>query len=147
MKKRELRLVLDAFKRIKMPKIEDKALRNKMITCHLALIKELKKYEAELEDFRVVHLGAFDDELAAYQELQNKINIEMNPEKRAELLEKLESHKDLRDAIQAYNKAVADAGQKDVEVEKIDAAAFVAEYQKQDYDASVVEALSPLFIL
>lgn len=147
MKKRELRLVLDAFKRIKMPKIEDKDLRNKMITCHLALIKELKKYEAELEDFRVVHLGAFDDELAEYQELQNKINIEMNPEKRAELLEKLESHKDLRDAIQAYNKAVVAAGEKDVEVEKIDAAAFVAEYQKQDYDASVVEALSPLFIL
>lgn len=52
--------------------------------------------------------------------------------------------KELFDAIHAFEKAVDELGKETVEAEFIDGEKFIEEYQKQDYDLRVVEALYPM---
>ena len=45
MKKREMKSTLEAMKVVRVPKIENKELRNKFIRVHLKLLKEEKKFD------------------------------------------------------------------------------------------------------
>lgn len=145
MKKIEIRNALNALKKIKMPKIEDKDLRNAIIKDHFALLGESKKYDAAVEDFRTAYLGAYEAELAEVQKLQDSIRTEADPQKQKSIADEINSHKELFDAIHAFEKAVDDLGKETVEVELIEGEKFIEEYQKQDYDFTVVEALYPMF--
>ena len=146
MKKNEIKVVIEALKRIKMPKIEDKELRNVIIKNHLVLLGAYKQYESDIEDLRIAHLGNYEDELKKVQELQSSLQIETDREKIKSLVEEINSHKDLREAMDGFNKAVNDLGNETVDkITAIPADKFVEEYGKQDYDMGVVEAIFPLF--
>ena len=145
MKKREIKPALNALRTVKMPKIEDKDLRNALIKNHLFLLGQGKKYDAAIEDLRVAHLGPYDAELKEVQEMQNQLNQETDAAKKKELVEKINSHTDLLEAINGFNKAINDLDNEEVDVPSIDGEKFAEEYGKQDYDANVVEALFPMF--
>ena len=145
MKKKEIKPALNALKTIKMPRIEDRDLRNAIIKNHLFLLGQGKKFDAAVEDLRSVHIGPYDQELQEVQAMQNQLNQETDAGKRKELVEKINSHTDLLEAINAFNKAVMDLENEEVEVSLIDGEKFAEEYGKQDYDANVVEALFPMF--
>lgn len=145
MKKREIKPALNALRTVKMPKIEDKDLRNALIKNHLFLLGQGKKYDAAIEDLRVAHLGPYDAELKEVQEMQNQLNQESDAAKRKELVEKINSHTDLLEAINGFNKAINDLDNEEVDVPSIDGEKFAEEYGKQDYDCGVIEALFPMF--
>ena len=126
MKKDEIRTALDALRKIKMPKIEDKDFRNLLIDLHYNLYKLGKKVDADIEALRAAHLASYEDDIAKMKGL---------PEPGTELFE----------AITGYDKALNALLAEDVEIPAIDGDKFVSEYRKQDYDASVVEGLFPLF--
>lgn len=144
--KAEIKPALAALKKIHMPEIENKDLRNKIIKNHLFLLGQAKKYNEAIDDLRTVHLGAYEEELMAVQLLQNQLNNEKDSSKAQELAKEINSHTKLLEAINAFNKAVFDLDREEVEITKIDGAAFAEEYGNQaDYDMGVVEALFPMF--
>ena len=148
MQKKEIRAALDALKEIKMPKIEDKALRNDLIANHFALLDAGKKHDAAVEDKRTVFLAAYKDEEAEMGELQQKLQITQDPVEVRDLSAQIFSHKDYRAAARAFNEEVEALGREEVPgLKKIDREKFMAEIEKQDFKLSWVEALYPLFVL
>lgn len=146
MKKKEIPSALEALKKIKMPAIENKELRNGIITDHLKLVRENKKYEEKVKELDTVHLGAYEDERKEVADLQRDLQAEKDVAKQVELAKKIEGHKDLFDAIKSYNKAVEEIANEEVEIGGIPEAAFLEEIQKQDFDLGQIEALEPMFI-
>ena len=137
--------VLGACKKIRMPKIEDKELRNQIIKDHLILLGKNKKYEQELENLRTVHLGAYDKQIEKLQELQNQLQTETDRAKQAEIVREINAMTEVRDAISPLNKAQDELGKKEVKgITLIDAVKFTEELQKQDYDCGIVEDIFPL---
>lgn len=148
MQKKEIRAALDALKEIKMPKIEDKALRNDLIANHFALLDAGKKHDASVEDKRTVFLAAYKDEETEMGEIQQKLQISQDPVEVRELSAQILSHKDYRAAARAFNEEVETLGREEVPgLKKIDREKFMAEIEKQDFKLSWVEALYPLFVL
>lgn len=148
MKKSEIRAALDALKEIKMPKIEDKELRNTLIADHFALLDAGKKHDAAVEDKRTVFLAAYKDEETEMGELQQKLQISQDPVEARALSEQIFSHKDYRAAARAFNEEVGTLGKEEVPgLKKIDREKFMAEIEKQDFKLAWVEALYPLFVL
>lgn len=148
MQKKEIRAALDALKEIKMPKIEDKALRNDLIANHFALLDAGKKHDAAVEDKRTVFLAAYKDEEAEVGEIQQKLQITQDPVESRALAEQFLSHKDYRFATRAFTDEVDALGKEEVPgLKKIDREKFMAEIEKQDFKLSWVEALYPLFVL
>ena len=145
MKKKEIKAALDALKKVRMPKIEDKELRNALIKNHLFLLGQNKKYEQDIEDLRTAHLGPYDETLQEIQELQNKLQTETDKTKANEIVAEINSHTEVLEAINGFNKAVMDLGNEDVELTLVSGDKFCEEYQNQDYDMNVVEALYPMF--
>ena len=145
MKKKEIKVALDALKTIKMPKIEDKDLRNGIISDHFKLLGEQKNYEADIEKLRTVHLGAFEEEQKEIQELNQELQSELDRVKQAELMRKINSHKKYAEAVNAFSKAVEELGNAEVEINGIDHAKFMEQIEKQDYDLGLIESLFPMF--
>lgn len=145
MKKKEIKPALDAIKTIRMPLIENKELRNALINIHLFLLKEQKKLEMELQDLQTVHLAPYEKERNRIGELQQQLAAEKEPAKKQAIIDEINSFTELLAAINAFNKDQYDKLEEDVEIKPVSLDRFVEEYQKQDYEPSVVEALYPLF--
>lgn len=146
MLKREIRPACEALKKIRMPKLSNKDVRNTLIKNHLFLLGQARKFDQAVQDLRTAHLGPFDEKLQEINEKQVQLNSETDEKKRKELIDEINSHTDVLDAINAFNKAVVDLENEEVEIEKIDGNAFVEDYgQLDDYDSAVVEALFPMF--
>lgn len=144
MKKKEIKPALDALKSIKIPKIEDKDVKTAIIKNHLKLLAEQKKLEGELEDLQKAYLGPYEDQRNAFAELQQKFNAEKDEAERQKLVDQMNSYTELISALNSLNKDQYEKLEEDVEVELIDMDKFVEEYQNQDYDLTVVEALYPM---
>lgn len=145
MKKKEIKTALEALKTIKMPKIEDKELRNGIISDHFKLLGEQKKYEVDIENLRTAHLGAFEDEQREIQELNQELQTELDRVKQVELAKKINSHKEYAKAVVDFSKAVEDLGNEEVEIKGIPHEKFMEEIQKQDFELGLIEALYPMF--
>lgn len=146
MKKNQIHTVLLALKTIRMPMIEDKDIRAAIIKIHFFLLGQSKKLEADMNDIRAVHLGAYEDELRAVYELNARMVAASDQDKKNALYEEINGHTELLAAINAFGKANAEKEEEAIELPcLINGEKFVEEYGKQDYDPSVVEALYPLF--
>lgn len=145
MKKKNIRTVLDALKTIKMPKIEDKALRNGIINDHYALLEEWDKFEKETKKLETVHLGSFEDERQQVNELQQKLALSLDRKEQIEIAKEINSHKDLMKATDAYNKAFEELSNEDVAINGIERDKFMDEIAKQDFDLGLIESLYPMF--
>lgn len=147
MKKKEIKPALDALKTIKMPKIEDKELRNSIISDHLALLKEQKAYEAKIDDLRTAHLAAFEKETEEVQKIQEELREETNPDKKKALVKKVNSHTELFDAVKAFNKAVEDLGNEEITLPKpIDGEKFAEGMLPQEnFNLGLMESVFPMF--
>ena len=145
MKKKNIRTALDALKTIKMPKIEDKALRNGIINDHYTLLKEWDRYERDAKNLETVHLAPFEEERQKVGELQQKLQTCTDRKEQLALVQEINSHEDLLKAINDHNKAVADLGEEEVEIKGIDHDKFMEEIAKQDFNLGLIEALYPMF--
>ena len=146
MKKREMKAALEALRRIRMPAIKDKALRNRIITDHLALLRAQKKYEANVLDLETVHLGSYAEERDAVAKLQRDLQTETDAMKQKALAREINGHTELLEAVRGYNKAVEALGEEEVPVAGIPEKPFLETIQEQDFDLSMIEALEPMFI-
>ena len=150
MQKKEIRAALDALKEIKMPKIEDKDLRNNLIDNHFTLLDAGKKVDAEVEKKRTVFLEAYKDEEQGVQEHQNKINEASTRDEQIELSKELRTkHKGYLDAVKDFNEDVNKLYKENVEgLKPIDREKFMDAIKEMDnMKLSWVEALYPLFVL
>lgn len=145
MKKKEISTATTALKTVKMPKIEDKELRNGIISDHFVMLGEQKKYEADIEKLRTAHLGAFEEEQKEIQELNQELQSELDRVKQAELMRKINSHKEYAKAVQEFSKAVEELGNEEIQIKGIDHEKFMEEIQKQDFDLGLIEAIYPMF--
>ena len=146
MKKSEIRPALNALKGIRMPKIEDKEFRNALISDHIYLLGEQKRFEDDIKDLETAHLGAYEEERNKVADLQQRLQAEKDPEKRQALTDEINSHEELFKAIVAYNKAVEALACEEVQLPSpIKADDFVAGMEGQDYDLSLIEAVFPMF--
>lgn len=145
MKKREIKGVIDGLKQVKIAKLEDKAMRTAVFKTFMKLLGEQKKFESDFEDMKTVFLSANKEEQDKVQELQNKLNTEVDRVKQSEIAKEINSHKDYLEAVKQLNEKVEALGNEEVETEKIDMDKFMEELQKQDYELSTVEAVYPLF--
>ena len=144
MKKREIKSVIEGLKAVKIAKLEDKAMRTSVFKTFMKLLGEQKKFESEFEDMKTVFLSSHKEEQDKVQELQNKLNTEVDRVKQAEIAKEINSHKDYLDAVKALNEKVEALGNEEVEVEKLDAEKFTEELQKQECELSTIENLYPL---
>ena len=144
MKKQEMKAALDALKRIKMPAISDKALRNGIITTHLALLKAQRAYEKEVADLEAAMLGAYADDREAIGKLQREMNAEKDAAKKEAIAAKINAYTELYEAWEAYTRALGKLGAEEVAVAGIPSEPFIAEIQKQDFDLGQIEAIYPL---
>jgi len=134
----------EGFKKLNMPKIEDKEFRNQLIGIHFDLLDEKEKYEKAVEKLKTVHIVPLQDKIEEVQKLARQFEGESDQEKRMELRAKINSYTDVDDAQVAYQKALDKLGKEEVEVQTISKKKFREEYAKQDYNAEVVEKLYPL---
>ena len=144
MKKREIKQTIEGLKAVKIAKLEDKAMRTSVFKTFMKLLGEQKKFESEFEDMKTVFLSSHKEEQDKVQELQNKLNTEVDRVKQAEIAKEINSHKDYLDAVKALNEKVEALGNEEVEVEKLDAEKFTEELQKQECELSTIENLYPL---
>lgn len=140
-----MRAALDALRKIKMPAIEDKKLRNGIITDHLKLVREQKRYEEKVRDLETVHLGAFEKERETVTQLQRALQAEKDLSKQLELAREIESHTELFEAVKTCNNAIDELGKEDVQILGIPEAEFIEAIQSQDFDLGQIEALVPMF--
>ena len=146
MKKSEIKPALDALKKIKMPKIEDKALRNDIIENHFVLLAAGKKFDADNEADQSVRLSGYDAEQQAIKDLQDKFNLAESDADRRDINRKMLSHKDYFKAVEDLNKSLTDRGKEAVEgLKPIDRVKFMEEIEKQEYDLGMIADLYPLF--
>jgi hypothetical protein len=145
MKKKEIRSFLDAVKTIKMTLIEDKVLRNKLINIHIKFLSEQKKYIQDFENAKIAFLASWEDEENEVQKLQARLQRESDRSTRSQIAAEIESHSEYMEAVREFKKMAEAMGNEEVEVERIDPKKFVEEYQKQDYNGNVIEALYPIF--
>lgn len=146
MKKKEMKAALEALRKIKMPSIEDKKLRNGIIKDHLSLLRAQKAYERDIRNLDTVHFGAFAEEREEVAKLQQQLGLETDTEKKIALVKEIESHTELFDAVKAFNKDIDALGDEKVEILGIPQAEFLEEIVKQDFDLVQLEALEPMFI-
>lgn len=150
MKKREIKPALEALKKIRMPKIEDKALRNGIIKDHLAMLSAQRKLDDDLRDLDTSHFADLDEDREEVARLQEKLQLAIGSKdhkKAVEYSSEIAEHADYLAAVKAYNKDVAELMEQEVEIAGIPMEAFIEEFQKQDYDCGIVEALYPMFII
>lgn len=145
MKKREIKQVLEALRVVKMPKIEDKGLRNKLIRVHLKLLSDFRKYDEELEDARVVFLSAYKEDREEVTRLQDLLQTEQDRAKQMEIAARISSYTEYLAAVRELNEKAEALGREPVQVEALDLESFVTEFEKQGYDLAVIEQLYPLF--
>lgn len=145
MKKREIKTALEALKKIHMTRIEDKPLRNHIITIHLALLKEQRKYEADVADLEETHMGPFSEEREKIGRLQRQLMAEKDTKKREELASEINGYVEVNNAWDAFNRDLARMEREEVATNTIPQEKFLEEIQKQDFDLGQIEALFPLF--
>jgi hypothetical protein len=146
MKKREMGDALIAMRSVKVQRLENKDLRAQFIRVHLKLLEEQKKYDIEMEDRKIVFLAAWGEEQSKVIKLEAMMKAEPDPAKKREIALEIETHRDYLDAVKGFNDTAAEMGREEVEVETFDRADFIADYEKQGYDPSVVEGLFPLLV-
>ena len=144
MKKKEIAAALDALRKIKIMQIEDKEIRNAIISNHLKLIGIYRKYNEEFEDARTAFLSSYGKEQNEVMKLDNELKSSKDPDRQEDILKKIDSYKGYLEAVKEFNEKVSSMGEEEVELIPVGADKFVEEYQKQDYDMSVVEALYPM---
>lgn len=145
MKKREIKSVIEGLKQVKIAKIEDKSIRTAVFQNFMKLLGEQKKYESKFEDMKTAFLSAHKDEQDKVQDLQNKLNTEIDRVKQAEIAKEINSHTDYLDAVKKLNEKAEALGNQDVKIEGIDADKFCEELQKQECELATIEALYPMF--
>ncbi len=147
MKKKDIRPALDALKPIKLQKIEDKALRGRIIKTHVALVAAKNQLEEDQKALEEAHLGAYEKEREEVAQLQQDLQAESDPKLQKEILGKINGHKELFGAIREYNKAYEKFLSEDVpDIPLLKQKEFIDSIvEKQDLDLGAIEALYPLF--
>jgi len=145
MKKREIKPALEGFKKVNMPKIEDKDFRNKLIAVHLQLLRDGRKYNEKVEDLEAAYLAPIQERADELQKVAAQFDAETDTEKRAALLKKLNSYNDVGEARVAFSREVEKLGKQPVKVAPLSLQKFTEEYMKQDYSAEVMEKVFPVF--
>ena len=143
-KKSQLQGTLEALKKVKMAKIADKDFRNSLIKLHIFLLKEGKKFDADIEDLRTAHLSSYQDELNEVSAKQVALQNEKDEAKRKAIIDELNAKTELLEVVKGFNKAVADLGNEEVTFEPLSADKFAEEYS-DDYDAELMAELMPIF--
>ena len=144
MKFKEITPALDALKKIKIMSIEDKDVRNLIISNHIKLLSMKKKYDSDFEDARVAFLAAYGDEQEEVIALREELQA-APADKQQDIAKKFASHKKYLEAVKEFNDNADKMGEREFEIPLIETEKFVEEYKKQGYDMSVVEALFPMF--
>lgn len=149
MKKNEIKGALDQLKRIKMPKIEDKALRNDLIKDHYAIFDAGKKHDDAVEREREVILGAFKEDQQALDDIQRQLQGAVpGSDEQRELVRKANSYDAYYKAVRVFNEKLEKIGNEEVKgLKPINREKFMEEIEKQDFDLAMVEGLYPLFEL
>lgn len=146
-KKKEIKSVIEGLKAVKIAKLEDKAMRASVFKTFMKLLSLNKEFESQFDDLKTVFLSAHKEEQDKVQELQNKLNTEIDRVKQAEIAKEINSHKDYLDAVKELNEKVEALGNETVEIEKLDAEKFSEELQKQECELATIENLFPLISL
>lgn len=146
MKIREIKAALGALREIRMPRIEDAALRRDLIENHYTLLRAGRGAEAYIEDLRELLLGEHQGEMEAVEDLRLALQAAQDPGTRAKLAAEINGHKSYFDALRVFNRQVEDyMGTEIGGLRLIDRRAFQSEIERQDYKLSWVEDLYPLF--
>ena len=148
MKKKEIMSALNALKQIKMPQIEDKELRNDIISNHLLLLDAMKKYDGDIAKLEKVYLSSDSakkdrEEVTA---LQEKAQVAKTLEERNDLIRQIQSHTEWAKTVQLYNEAVNKLADEDVNgIKVIDRERFInAILPSMDYSLGLLECVYPM---
>ena len=144
MKKYQIIPACEGFKKLNMPKIEDKELRNELIGIHFDLLDEKEQYERNVDKLRTVYIVPLQDKIDEVQKLARQYEGESDPEKRIRLRDKINSYTDVDEAEIAFQKAMEKLGKEEINIRTVSRKKFRQEYAKQEYNAEVVEKLHPL---
>lgn len=136
----------EGFKKLNMPKIEDKEFRNQLIDIHFALLDEKEKYEKAAKKTReVIITEPIQKQADEFEELRSKYLAETDAGKKAELERRLNTEfSDVNKATAELGKKLNELGLEEVKIGTVSKKKFREEYAKQDYSAAVVENLHPL---
>jgi len=146
MKKYQIVPACEGFKKLNMPKIEDKEFRNQLIGIHFDLLDEKEAYEKAIEKIKSVYITEpIQKRAEEFEKLHSEYITETDDGKKAELEKRLNTEfSDVHNATTDYQKKVNELGQEDVNIGTVSKKKFREEYIKQDYSAAVVENLHPL---
>lgn len=146
MKKVQINPALAALNRIRVTMIEDKGLRDQVITTHVALLEEQQNFRSAMARLKKAHLAGYDNELDAMQALERDRQAAADDKEKARIQAELDKHVDVLKAFDAYKKAIAELGMKEIKVPGLPKARFLAAIQDQIEDLGMLEALFPLFV-
>ncbi len=148
MKKSEIKPALDSLKEIKMPKIENKELRNALIENHFVLFDASRKLDAAIDRLRAVKFSAYKEEQEKVAGLQQKLQTAETVAEQRELLRQIQSYEDYAKAAKEFAEEVDAMYKEELEgLKPINREKFTEAIQDQDYKMSWFEGLYPMFIL
>jgi len=148
MKKKEIMNALNALKQIKMPQVEDKELRNDIISNHLILLDAMKRFESDVAKLETVYLS--NDSAKKDREevtaLQEKAQVAKTQDERNDLIRQIQSHTEWTKTVQLYNDAVNSLADEDVAgIKVIDREKFInAILPSMDYSLGLLESVYPM---
>ena len=146
MKKSEIRVALDALKKLKLPKIEDKEMRNNIISIHFFLLKAQKELDSAIADAEKDYLDPYKDELRDISELQQKALLAKSQDEAMSYRREVQEHEDCNRAVASYNAEVTKILAEEIELPaKINHDSFIKNMENQDMGLDIQEALYPLF--
>lgn len=146
MKKVQINPALAALNRIRVTMFEDKGLRDQVITTHVALLEEQQDFRSAMARLKKAHLAGYDNEIDVMQALERDRQAAADDKEKARIQAELDKHVDVLKAYDAYKKAIAELGMKEIKVPGLPKARFLAAIQDQIEDLGMLEALFPLFV-
>lgn len=145
MKNFEIKPALEALRKINLSLIKDVKVKNSLFLLSLELLAANRTLQQKQEDVRAVILGPVQDSIDEVNKLIYIINNESDVEKRKELQDKINSHKELIEPNFEFTQKIERLMKEELKIDTINKDDFISAISELDnIDLTVLDGLYPI---
>ena len=145
MKNFEIKPALEALRKINLSLIKDAKVKNSLFLLSLELLAANRSLQQKQEDVRAVILGPVQDSIDDVNKLIYIINNESDVEKRKELQDKINSHKELIEPNFEFTQKIERLMKEEFKIDTINKDDFISAISELDnIDLTVLDGLYPI---
>ncbi len=145
MKKKDIKMALDALKKVPVAKIKDAELKQAIVQAYMQLLSERRKLQEQEDGIRALFLDQYQDEQKEVSKLFIELQNTEDEDKRKSISAEFEKHGNCIMAADEMAKELKKINDEPVSIDAIDEESFIKAYEQTgDVDLAVIEAIYPL---